>query len=363
MISKRAQAIDTSGIRRIFDLAANLKTPVNLSIGQPDFDALPEVKEGAIRAINNRKSSYTASPGIPELRAKIRQKYGIGQDNKELDVFVTLGVSAALFLSYMAMLDPGDEILIPDPYFGMYRDQASMLNATARCYDTYPNFQISLEKIEQAYTPKTKAILVNSPNNPTGYSMSQSELDGIIEFAREKDIWLIYDEIYELFSYDRPHARCFGKYEKALIVGGFSKSHGIPGWRMGFGVGPTRLIQEMLKLQQYSFVCAPSIAQWGMLEGIDADLSEIVCRYREKRDFIFDALRDKFEVERPNGAFYIFPKAPGGSGQAFVEECLKNNLLVVPGHVFSSRDSHFRISFAAPIEQLEKGAEILNRLA
>lgn len=363
MISKRALSIDSSGIRRVFDLAATLKNPINLSIGQPDFDVLLPVREGAKRAIDGRKGSYTVSQGIPELRQKILQKYSISDAESETDVFVTCGVTAALLLAYMTMLDPGDEILIPDPYFCLYRDQALMLNAIPTYYDTYPDFSIKPEILEAAITPRTRAMLVMSPANPTGYVLSQKVLDDIIDVARRAGIWLIFDAIYQAFSYDQPVTKIFGKYEKILIVDGFSKSHGIPGWRLGYALGPRELIAQMLKIQQYTFVCAPSVAQWAMVDAVDIDLQPQVSSYKERRDFMYQALKGNFELELPGGAFYLFPKAPGGSGTTFVEKCIANGLLVIPGNIFSRKDSHFRISYAAPLETLERGAEMLNRLA
>ncbi len=360
-ISNRAQSVDSSGIRRVFDLGATLKNPINLSIGQPDFDAFDEIKKGAITALSNRKSGYTVTQGISQLTDKLKHKYGI-LGNKEVDLFLTSGVSGGLTLGYMAMLDPGDEILIPDPYFCLYRDLASLLNAVPKYYDTYPSFRIDPEKIEREITPKTKAILVMNPGNPTGCAMSQGELNDVVEIARKAGIWLIYDYIYSAFTYDQPHAECFGKYEKILLLNGFAKSHGIPGWRLGYAVGPTELIENMLKIQQYSFVCAPSISQWAMLDGLDVALDTKVAEYKEKRDFVYQALSPKFNVEKPGGAFYIFPEAPGGSGTKFVERCIEKNLLVIPGNVFSRLDSHFRISFAAPLATLEKGMEVLTKL-
>ncbi len=366
MISQRAKSIDTSGIRRVFNLGAKLKDPINLSIGQPDFDAWPPLREAAKRAIDSQKSGYTVTQGIEPLRERLRTKYQLAAGTGEFDrdVFITCGVSGALTLAYMAMCDPGDEILIPDPFFCIYRDVLSLINAVPAYYDCYPDFHLKIDQIERAITPKTKAILVNSPSNPTGISLTQAELDAVVELAKARDLWLIYDEIYDIFNYDGPHAQLGSDYEKTLIINGFSKSFGVPGWRLGYAVGPNILLQEMMKIQQYTFVCAPSISQYAALDGFDIDFSEKVAEYRRKRDFIFEQLSQKFEVEKPSGAFYIFPKAPGDSAAKFVERCIEKNLLVIPaGGVFSQRDTHFRISFAAPMEKLEQGVEVLNSLA
>ncbi len=361
MISQRAKSIDSSGIRRVFDLAANLENPINLSIGSPSFDASAELKKSAIEAIKSGKNGYTVTQGIPELRQQILQKYSL-DEGSDKGVFVSSGVSGGLFLAYCALLDPGDEILIPDPFFCMYRDLAYLINAKPVYYDTYPSFSLSPVEIAKSITPKTKAILVNSPGNPTGYALSKNELNQVVEIAREAGLWLIYDEIYEAYCYDMPHVSCLRDYEKVILLNGFSKSHGIPGWRIGYALGSKEVIGEMAKIQQYSFVCAPSFAQVAVATTVTPDFSKQLEEYRGKRDFIYHALRDVYDVEKPGGAFYIFPKAPGGSGDAFVEKCIANNLLVVPGSVFSTKDSHFRISFSAPQETLEKGVEILLRL-
>ncbi len=361
MISKRAQAVDTSGIRRVFELAAALKDPINLSIGQPDFGAFPEVKAAARAAVDEDRSAYTLSQGIPQLRQKLRQKLGI--ENDDLDVLVTAGVSGGLLLSYLCLLDPGDEILIPDPFFCIYRDMAYMVNAVPTYYSVYPDFKLSAERIEASITSKTKAIIVNTPANPTGYACSQEELDEVVELARAKDLYLLYDEIYDVFCYDSKHPSCLHDYDKAVALNGFSKSAGVPGWRMGYVAAHRELLDAMIKLQQYTIVCANSIGQWAMLEAIDHDFSSLLADYRKKRDFIAEGLSGKYEFVQPGGAFYVFPKAPGGKGQEFVERCIEKNLLVVPGHVFSEHDTHFRISFSASLDVLERGVEVLRSLA
>jgi aspartate aminotransferase/aminotransferase len=180
--------------------------------------------------------------------------------------------------------------------------------------------------------------------------------------ARKHDLFLLYDEIYDAFCYDGAHAQCTSNYEKIIRLNGFSKSAGVPGWRLGWVVGPREVLAHMTKIQQYTIVCANSPGQWAMLEALDADFTPLLQEYRRKRDFIVEALGDSYEFVTPGGAFYVFPKAPGGSGQKFVERCIEKNLLLVPGKVFSRLDTHFRISFSAPMEVLEKGAEVLRSL-
>ena len=360
MISKRALSIDSSGIRRVFDLAAKLEDPVNLSIGQPDFDAPPAVKQQAIAAIESGKNSYTRTQGIDELRAALRKEYEPFPD--DFDVFITSGVSAGLLLSYFSLLDPGDEILIPDPYFCMYRDLAYLVNAIPTYYYTYPSFELSLSRIEQNITSKTKAILVSSPSNPTGYACTQDELDGVVQIAKRHKLFIIYDEIYSCFCYDHPHAQCLYNYERTIVVNGFSKSGGVPGWRIAYVIAPKSIAEQMLKIQQYTFVCANSPSQWASLPILEHDFTPTLEEYRKKRDFVVEALSSHYSFVKPSGAFYLFPEAPDSQGQAFVEKCIAHNLLLVPGNVFSRLDTHFRISFSASMETLERGVEILRAL-
>ena len=359
MFSNRVSRIDSSGIRKVFDLAAKLENPINLSIGQPDFAAEESIQKSACAAISGGINRYTQTQGIEPLREAIRRKYGIANGDK-LDVFITSGVSGGLFLSYTALLDPGDEILIPDPYFCMYRDLAYLVNAEPVCYDTYPNFSLEADKIASCVTTKTKAIVINSPSNPTGYCLSEEELDTVIEIAKQHDLWVIYDEIYSEFCYDQSHTSALGQYDKTIILNGFSKSHSVTGWRVGYAVAPRELINEMLKIQQYTFVCAPAPLQTALIDAFEVNLADIRRDYTQKCDLICNLLKDKFEFVKPRGSFYLFPKSPTGSGSKFVEKCIENNLLVVPGHnVFSNQDTHFRISFATDNETLSKGAKIL----
>ena len=365
MISKRARSIDTSGIRRFFELGAAMNDPINLSIGQPAFDAFPAAREAAIEAIDSRRSGYTVTQGIEPLRTKLLERYlaprGLSAD--DYDSIVTVGVSGGFLLSYMVTLDPGDEVLIPDPFFGLYRDLAKLLHAEPVCYNTYPDFRISLGELESLITEKTRAIVVNTPGNPTGAILDEAQIQGVVEIARRRNLWVLYDEIYSSYSYDAPHVDILGRYENTIVLSGASKSLGMPGWRIGWIIAPKFAVQEMRKIQQYTFVCAPSICQWGALGALDEPFDPILAEYRKKRDFIYNALKDQFEVVKPGGAFYIFPRAPGGNAEQFVSRCVAEQLLVVPGSVFSRQDTHFRISFSAPQRDLDRGVEVLRKLA
>lgn len=360
MISNRAKKVDSSGIRKVFDLAAKLKSPINLSIGQPNFPAFDVVKQKAIEAINDNKSYYTPTQGNPELCEEISNRYRRNYNISNSKTFLTSGVSAGLFLSYSILLDPGDEVLIPDPFFCMYRDLAYMINAEPVYYDTYPDFIPKIENLESLVTARTKAIVINSPSNPTGYALNSKQLEDLMAFAKAKNLVVIYDEIYSEFVYDIDHV--VPSFDNLIILNGFSKSAGVPGWRMAYVLAPEPFYSEMLKLQQYTFVCANSIGQNSLIAALDYDFSEHLASYKSKRDLIVEGLSGKYHFVAPGGAFYVFPEAPGGDANSFVEKCVENNLLVVPGNVFSTKDTHFRISFSASMETLEQGIEVLRKL-
>jgi aspartate aminotransferase/aminotransferase len=361
-LAERTTLIDSSGIRKVFALAANLKNPVNLSIGQPDFDIPLEIKEAGIAAIHAGKNSYTQTAGLDELRAKIKGIY-LGKDIQLEEIMITSGVSGAILLAFMALLDEGDEIIVPDPYFVMYKHLANFIKARPVYLDTYPDFQIDPDKLAQLITPKTKAIMINTPSNPTGTVYTKDTLKAVVALAEKHGLLIISDEIYECFSYDGEFNSPASFYPNTLIISGFSKSAAMTGWRLGYAYGPADLIKAMLNIQMYSFVCAPSFAQYAGLTALDYDISTFSAKYKAKRDRIYQGLKPYFNVVKPGGAFYIFPEAPNGDGDAFVKKAIENNLLIVPGNAFSERNTHFRISYAASDDTIEKGIDILVRMA
>ena len=363
MLAKRTKIIDSSGIRKVFDLAAKLENPVNLSIGQPDFDVPEEIKEIGIKSIREGFNSYTVTQGIPELRDAVCEQYRDRHGVEFEDILITSGVSGGLTLAFIALVEEGDEVLLTDPYFVMYKHLANLFGGKPVFLDTYPDFAVSPEKLEEKVTQRTKMLVLNSPANPTGRVYSGDELREIAEFARRHDLLVISDEIYDHFIYDEPHETFAKYYEKTLLLNGFSKSSAMTGWRVGYAAGPHEVVESMKTLQQYSFVCAPSFAQKAGVAALNLDISRQIDQYRAKRDLIYEGLRGHFEVEKPGGAFYIFPKAPGGDGVKFVEKAIADNLLIIPGNVFSEQNSHFRISFAAPDETIRQGVEILQKLA
>jgi aspartate/methionine/tyrosine aminotransferase len=362
-IAERMRHIESSGIRKVFELARSLKDPVNLSIGQPDFDVPESIKAAAHAAIESGANAYTVTQGIPELRAKIQADIHARYRQADREVFVTSGTSGGLTVALCSTVNPGDEVIVFDPYFVMYPHLVTLAGGRTVLIDTYPDFSIDVDRVRAALTPRTKAILVNSPANPTGRVYPREVLRDLAKLAAEHGVLLMSDEVYRVFCYDQPFVSPAEFNEDVLVFDGFSKAYGMTGWRLGFAHGPRRLIQEMIKLQQFTFVCAPSMVQHAGVAAWDYDSSHIVADYRHKRDRIYEGLKDRYELVRPEGAFYAFPKAPHGSGSEFVAEAIRNNLLLIPGTVFSSRDTHFRLSYAADDRTLNRGIEILNRIA
>jgi aspartate/methionine/tyrosine aminotransferase len=362
-IADRMKHIDASGIRKAFDMSRSMKDPINLSIGLPDFDVPNPVKAAAIHAIETGRNAYTVTQGISELRTKIQATVDAQFGHSDRQVLITAGTSGALLLALCCVVDPGDEVIIFDPSFAMYRHLATLAGGVSVLIDTYPDFRIDTDRVEAAMTGQTKCVLVNTPANPTGVVATADEVRALAELCLRRDVLLISDEVYRAFCYDYQFATPANWNDDVLVVDGFSKTYGMTGWRLGYAHGPARLIQEIAKLQQFSYVCAPSMAQYGGVVALDQDLTAQIDSYRRKRDMVVDALSDDFELSLPEGAFYAFPRAPWGTGTEFVAEAIRNNLLIIPGNVFSRRDSHFRISYAVDDATLRRGLDLLRKLA
>lgn len=366
LVADRMSLIDASGIRKVFALAADLKDPVNFSIGQPDFDVPEPLKRKAIEAIEAGFNRYSQTAGekdlLDQISAQITAEFGW----KNPAVLVASGVSGGLLLAFMALINPGDEVIVPDPYFVMYKHLVNLLGGKPVFVSSYPDFRLPVEKIAAAITDKTKLIILNSPANPTGIVYSAAEVEALARVAAQKGVLVLTDEIYETFSYDGPATSIAKYYENVLVMRGFSKSHAMTGWRLAYVAAPEALrpvLEEMLKIQQYTFVCAPTPFQKAAAAAMNYDVSDLVKGYVRKRDLLFKGLKDKFELAKPQGAFYAFVKVPNGTGSDFVKRAIQNNLLVIPGNVFSERDTHFRISFATTDEKIRQGVDILCRMA
>ncbi|TVQ65132.1 MAG: aminotransferase class I/II-fold pyridoxal phosphate-dependent enzyme [Phycisphaerales bacterium] len=384
LISDRAHSIDASGIRRVFELGATLKNPCNLSIGQPEFPVPEAVRRATIEAIDAGRNGYTVTQGVAplldRLRAHLAQDVGWPERHDDMGVLVTSGTSGALVLAAMALLGPGDECVIPDPYFVMYPALAKLCAARAVPCDTYPDFRLTASRVEPLLTERTKFVLACSPGNPTGVTLTQRECDDLRDLCRARNVLLISDEIYDRFVFPAPgtpwdapgFVRCpsptrqsADSYQDTLLVRGFGKTYACTGWRLGYAAGPRRLIEEMAKLQQYTFVCAPAPAQWGAIAALDVDMREPVEAYARRRDRVLERLGPLTEIAAPTGAFYAFPRVPerlGMTGTEFATRAVEHSLLVIPGGVFSTRDTHFRMSYATDDATLDRGLDILEKM-
>jgi len=364
-IADHIAGIGSSGIRRMFDLGATLTDPINLSIGQPDYPVPESIKTAMIRAIQTDRNGYTVTRGIPELRQRIAEQIKAEFDWAP-DLLVTSGLSGGLLLALMACINPGDEVLIGDPGFVSYRHLVRLVGGVPVPVDLYEDFQLHPERFAAAVTKRTKIVIVSSPSNPTGVVHRPEEVGALAEVARTHDLLLLSDEIYSQLCYDGPGPSAV-RYapERTILLRGFGKSHSMTGLRIGYAAGPSEIITEMAKLQQYTFVCAPHPVQYGALAAMDTDMSRQVADYRQKRNLVCDELESIFDFVRPAGGFYVFPRIPAGfsSSTSFIEQAVLRKLLLIPGEVFSRRDTHFRISYAVSSETIRAGCRILRSLA
>lgn len=371
LLSARSRLIDPSGIRRVFELGAKLPNPFNFSIGQPDFPVPDPIKEAAIRAIRENRNGYTVTQGAPDLLRRIAQHLqedvGWTLPSDDLGLAVTSGTSGAIYLALLSLLDAGDEVIVPDPWFVIYPSMTAMCGGKPVPCDTYPDGRMTAARIEPLITPRTKAVILNSPGNPTGAVNTTDELREIVELCDRRGVLLISDEIYDAFTYDdaRENGVCPSPArlsDRVLLVRGFGKTYGCTGWRLGYVAGPRRLVEQMTKFQQYTFVCAPSMAQVGAAAAFDVDMSAQVRAYQRKRDMVVETLGPLTTMPAMGGAFYAFVDVPprmGLSATEFCDRAVERNVLIIPGKVFSRRDTHFRLSYAVPDEMLRGGLSIL----
>ncbi len=372
LLSRRVLGMDGSGIRRAFELGASLENPINLSIGQPDFPVPDAMKVGAIEAIQQDRNGYSLSEGVAPLNAAIRshlaQDLGWDAEDPSLGVMVTSGTSGALLLSALALLDPGDEAIVPDPWFVIYPQLGPLTGGRIIPCDTYPDFRMTAERVEPLLTDRTKFVLVNSPGNPTGVVLNERECRDLADLCRDRGVQLVSDEIYDEFVFTDAVGESGGCPSPGrddpgvLVIRGFGKTYGCTGWRLGYAAGPASLVAQMRKLQQFTFVCAPTPLQWGAVAAYDVDLSDLIAGYQRRRDRVVEMLSPHTRVSTPGGAFYAFFEVPptlGLTGTEFVEQAVRHRVLLVAGGVFSARDTHVRLSFAVPEPILEEGLEVL----
>lgn len=366
IISKRMKYFDSSAIKTALSLSSSHDL-IDLSIGFPEDDTPDEIKKQAIEAINQNITRYTAANGIKELRNavsdKLREQNNIHAHPDQISILP--GVTTGIMLVYLAILDKDDEIIIPDPYFPPYKDLAIMLGAKPVFIETAPTFQLTAEMVENSITPKTKAILINSPNNPSGAVYPEGELRKIAEVANAHNIIIISDEIYEHFSYTENHFSIGSVYPNTITMNGFSKAYAMTGWRLGYMAGPEEIIDTINSLIQYIVFSSHSVSQMAALKALELDPQKMIKKYEEKRKYIIDELSGYYKIHGAQGAYYFFPQVPKQykDDNDFCQKAAEQKLMILPGSVFSQHHNHFRISYGAPMEEIKKGVAILKKLA
>jgi aminotransferase len=376
-ISATVRDIPRSGIRDFFDIVTTMKDVISLGIGEPDFDTPWHVRESTVFALERGATHYTSNLGYLELRRAlggyVRKTFGADY-NPEDEVLVTVGVSEALDLALRALLNPGDEVLYHEPCYVSYRATILFAHGVPVVVETRPEdgFRLTRAMLEAQVTPRTKVLMLNFPNNPTGAVMSRAELEDIAAFACERDLLVITDEIYGELTYDAPHTSIVslpGLRERTIFLHGFSKAWAMTGFRLGYACGPAELIEAMMKIHQYTMLCASSLSQKAALEALarpESDIAEMVNEYRRRRNFIAAAFADMgLECHRPLGAFYAFPSVArfGLPAKEFALALLREEkVALVPGTAFGACGEGFvRCAYATSMENIKEAMARLRR--
>jgi aminotransferase len=372
MISEKVNKIPPSGIRKFFDLLLEMEDVISLGVGEPDFVTPWRIREACIYALEEGYTSYTSNWGIYELRERISKVYLRDQSifySPEDEILVTTGASEAIDLAIRALIDPGDEVLIVEPSYVSYRPCVILSHGLPIPIPTREEneFRVLPEDIEERITEKTKMLILNYPNNPTGATMRKKDLEEIADVVVEHDLLVLSDEIYSKLTYVGKHATFSsleGMKERTIVVDGFSKSHAMTGWRIGFALGPSNIIKAMMKIHQYTMLCAPITAQMAALEALnsDGDMKGMINEYNRRRRIMVSGLRKiGLSCFEPKGAFYTFPsiKETGLSSQEFAERLLKEKgVAVIPGDVFGeSGEGYVRCSYAVSREKIKLALE------
>ena len=377
VIPKVVAEMKPSGIRKYFGIMDTLPDAISLGVGEPDFITPKHVMEAGIASLHEGKTQYTANAGLPALRKEIsiymEGRFHISY-NPDNEVLVTVGGSEAIDLCLRAFLEPGDEILVPEPSFVCYAPLASLCGAKpVPIVTTKENsFKLTPEALKAAITPKTKALILSYPNNPTGAILTKEELEALTAVIRETNMIVISDEIYAELTYGRKHcsiASLPGMWERTVVVSGFSKAFAMTGWRLGYCCAPKDLMKPVLQIHQYALMCASTPAQYAGVEALQnglGDCAHMCEEYDKRRQYLYKALLDMgFDCFEPEGAFYIFPDVTrfAKNGDEFVEALLEDqHLAVVPGSAFGECGmNHVRISYAYSMENLKKAVERIEK--
>lgn len=375
-LSPAVNAIAPSGIRKFFDIAAQMEDVISLGVGEPDFVTPWSIRESCVYGLEQGYTSYTANRGMPELRQEIvnlfKRRYDVDYD-ANTEVLVTVGVSEALDIAMRAVLAPGDEVLIPEPCYVSYQACTILAGGVPVAVPAKieNEFRITPEELEEHITPKTKVLLIGYPNNPTGAIMTRKDLLAVADFAEKHDLIVISDEIYGDLTYGEEEHVCFASLprmkDRTIQLNGFSKAYAMTGWRIGYALGNPAIIAAMTKIHQYTMLCAPITAQIAAVEALrhgEKYMKKMVAEYDRRRHLIYDGfIKMGLECFEPKGAFYIFPsiKSTGYTSDEFAEKLLTTeHVALVPGSAFGQcGEGHVRCSYATSIDKI---SEALNRI-
>jgi aminotransferase len=372
-VAKRVAQVPPSGIRRFFDIAATMEDVISLGIGEPDFDTPLPILEAGIRSLQRGETHYTSNSGVLELRqslaTNLEKLYGVSYD-PDTELLVTVGVSEALYLALTAIIDPGDEVIVPTPCFVSYQPEIIFAGGKAVPFPTSVEqaFQVDAAALEKAITPRTKALLIGYPNNPTGAVMSRERLLEIARLAEKHDLLVVSDEIYDRLVYGGHSHVCFaslpGMRQRTITLGGFSKDYAMTGWRIGYAAAPAPILDALRKIHQYTIMSAPTTAQMAALEALEhgeEHVQAMVAEYDRRRRLIVSGLNELgLPTFEPLGAFYAFPniRASGMDDETFAESLLQEErVAVIPGNAFSADGSYVRCSYATAYEKIEQALE------
>lgn len=369
-LSQKIEEVKPSGIRKFFDIVSERKDAISLGVGEPDFDTPWHIREEGIYALEKGRTFYTSNAGLMELREEIcnylHRKQGLVY-NPKTDVFITVGGSEAIDVAFRVMLDPGDEVLIPQPSYVSYDPCAYMAGGMPKIIELKAKneFKLTRQELEDAITDKTKILVLPFPNNPTGSVMTKAELEDLVDVIIEHDLYVLSDEIYSELTYCGEHvsiASFPGMQERTIVINGFSKAYAMTGWRLGYAAGPTKIVSQMIKLHQFAIMCAPTTSQYAAVEALrngDDDVAYMRESYNERRRYLMHRFKEMgLSCFEPFGAFYVFPGIQefGMTSDEFAERLLEEeNVAVVPGTAFGdSGEGFLRISYAYSLEQLKE---------
>jgi aminotransferase len=376
-VAQRVASVPPSGIRRFFDIASTMDDVISLGIGEPDFISPKPVLEAGIRSIQNGETHYTSNSGILELRHTLSDHldrlYGVKYD-PESEILITVGVSEALYLALTAVLDPGDEVIVPVPSFVSYQPEIIFAGGMPITFHTRleDQFQITSEAVAERITEKTKAILFGYPNNPTGAVMTRERLIDLANLAEQENLLVISDEIYDRLVYGEHKHTCFaslpGMFHRTITLGGFSKDYAMTGWRIGYAAAPAPILSALRKIHQYTIMSTPTIAQYAAIAALreaEEDVQKMVAEFDRRRKLIVSGLNQiGLSTFEPKGAFYAFPSiaASGMDDETFAQLLLKEEkVAVVPGNAFYADGQFVRCSYATAYEKIEEALERMHR--